>query len=309
MLDSARPSSPTPVKQEETAAPTLQVRAEMPVVQGFEQDIADVIEGPVGALSHMRLGTQVSGEPSHQRDPSMSPPRSAVDDREPCLQLDLAKPVAELMGQMRTQLSPTLGLVPRGMRVPLLSNEDVVVLRQWNDRVGLVNLLTVQPKQVTCLGVRGLVQALRGVKIQLAQPEDNDSDTSEMGVSHASLLLDHSETEPLALNRRIQNGKKENSQITPLFQTPWIRTTSWVMEITWIGVWPVTLVPPLEGLATFSPRKWTLRSSPQRLKVTPIGPWRARTHGTSVMVLTLIGAKEQVRRPCAIDCILRYNPI
>ncbi len=49
---------------------------------------------------------------------------------------------------------------------------------------------------------RRLFQVLKGVKIKLVQPEDDDSATSEMDTSHASLPLDHSETDPLALNHR-----------------------------------------------------------------------------------------------------------
>ncbi len=141
VLNDTRPSSSTPVKQEGTATQTLQVSAEVHVVSGPEQDTADASEDLVGALSCMSLGTQVSSELSHQRDPSLSPPRSTVDDSVPCLTLDLAKPVAELVGQMRAQLSPSQGLVPDGMRVPPLSTDDVVVVGQWIDRVGLAGYL------------------------------------------------------------------------------------------------------------------------------------------------------------------------
>ncbi len=55
---------------------------------------------------------------------------------------------------------------------------------------------------------------------------------------------------------------------------------------------------------TFSPGKWTLRPNPRKLKATPIGPGRARTHGTPVVALTPTGVKEKVRRPGTVDCTL-----
>ncbi len=58
VLDSTRPSSSTPVRQEGTAAQPLQLSVEVYVVPDSEQDATDVSEGPVGALSRMSLGTQ-----------------------------------------------------------------------------------------------------------------------------------------------------------------------------------------------------------------------------------------------------------
>ena len=208
MLDSARPSSSTPVKQEGMAAQTLQVSTEVHVVPESEQDAADVSEGPVGALSCMSLGTQVGSELSHQRDTSQSPLRSTGGDNGPHLNLDLAKPLTELVGQMHTQLSPTHGLPPGGMRVPPLTTDDVVVVGQWIDRVGLENLPLVQPKQVTCSGVRGLFQALQGVNIHLTQSEDGESATSDMDASNSSMPLDRSEMDSLVPNRRDPDQKE-----------------------------------------------------------------------------------------------------
>ena len=202
VLDNARLSSSTPDKQEATAAQTLQVSAEVHVVPGSYQDVADASEGPVGALSHMSLGTQVSSELSHQRDPSQSPSQSTAGDTVPCLSLNRAKPVAKLVGQMCAQLSPTQGLVPGGMRVPPLSNNAVIMLGQWINQVGLENLPLVQPKQVTCAAVRELFQVLRGVKIHLVQSEDDDSATSDTDAFHSSLHPEHSKMDPLVPNRR-----------------------------------------------------------------------------------------------------------
>ncbi len=88
VLDSARPSSSTPVKQEGTATQTLQVSAEVHMGSRSEQNTADVNEGPVGALSRMSLGTQVGNELSHQRDSSQSPLRSTGGKSVLCLKAD-----------------------------------------------------------------------------------------------------------------------------------------------------------------------------------------------------------------------------
>ncbi len=228
----------------------------MHVVPESEQDAADVSKGPVGGLSHMSLGTQVGSELSHQRDPPQSQSWSTEGDIVLCLNLDPAKPRAELMGQMRAQLSSTQGLAPGGMRVSPLSNDDVVMVGRWIDQVGLENLPLVQPRQVTCSGVRGLFQALQGVKIHLTQSEDDESATSDMEASNSSLPLDHSEMDPLVPNRRDPDLEERDCSS---FLMPWTRTTSWDMTRIRIGAWPVTLVSLLEGLATFSPRKWTLQ--------------------------------------------------
>ncbi len=68
--------------------------------------------------------------------------------------------------------------------------------------VGLENVPYLQPKQLLNGGVCGLVHALKGVKIQLVETGDDDCATSNMDVSHASLLLEHSATAPFDLNRR-----------------------------------------------------------------------------------------------------------
>ncbi len=198
--DSARPSSSTPVKQEGTAAQILQVSAEVYVVTEPECSAADASESPLQALSCMSLGTQVTSDLPYQRDPSLSPPRSTEDDIRLCLDLDPAKPVAELIGQMCAQLSPSRGLILGGVSVAPLSNDDVIVLGQWINQMGLKNLPLVQPKQVTCSGVRGLIQVLQGVKIHLIQPEDDDSATSDMDTSKPSLPPGYSGTNPSGLD-------------------------------------------------------------------------------------------------------------
>ncbi len=154
----------------------------------------------------------------HQRDLAQSPLRSTGGDIGLHLNLDPAKPLTELMGQMRAQLSPTQGLAPGGVRVPPLSTDDVVVVGQWIDRVGLENLPLVQPKQVICSGVRGLFQALQGAKIHLTQSEDDESATSDMEASNSSLPLDRSETDPLALNHG--GPEREEGELTEHSSSP-----------------------------------------------------------------------------------------
>ncbi len=53
-------------------------------------------------------------------------------------------------------------------------------------KVGLLNLLQLQPKQVTCSGVRELVTVLQGTQLHLIQFQDRYLDESEINVAHAS---------------------------------------------------------------------------------------------------------------------------
>ncbi len=212
MPDSARPSSSTPVKQEEIAAQPIVVSVEVHVVPDSDQDIADVSEGPIGALSCMSLGTQVDNTLSHQRDPPQPSSRDAGRNTEQHLNLDPARPLAELLGQMRTHLSPTPGFALSGVGVPPLSHDDITVLGQWIDRVGLPNLPLVQPKQVECSGVRVLIQALQGTMIHLIQSEDDESDTSDMDASDSSLPQDHYEADPLNLTR--EGPEREEGELS-----------------------------------------------------------------------------------------------
>ncbi len=131
--NSARPSSSTPVKQGETAAQPLKVSVEVHVVPDSDQDTADVSEGPIGALSCMTLGTQTGSALSHQKDPPQPPSRDTGENTERPLNLDPARPLAELVGQMHAHFSHTPGLTSSGVRVPPLSNDDIVVLGEWID--------------------------------------------------------------------------------------------------------------------------------------------------------------------------------
>ncbi len=100
---------------------------------------------------------------------------------------------------MCAQLSPIRGHASSGVRVAPLPNDNVVVFGQWIDKVGLENLLQVQPKQVAHSGIRELIQVLQGTKIHLVHPMDSDSDTSAMDISHHSLPQGGSLASPLAL--------------------------------------------------------------------------------------------------------------
>ncbi len=85
--------------------------------------------------------------------------------------------------------------------MPPLSNDDQLVLEEWIEKVGWTDLPLVQPKQVVCSGVRGLIQALQEAVIHLVQSEDDDSATSEMEATDSSLPQDRSELDPLNLTQ------------------------------------------------------------------------------------------------------------
>ena len=111
---------------------------------------------------------------------SLALPLGTDDNPGPCLEINPAKPAAEMASQMRAQLQLAQSHTLSGVRGAPLSNEDLVVFGQWIDKVGLENLPQVQPKHVACTGVRALVQALKGAQIHLVHSEDCDSDTSIM---------------------------------------------------------------------------------------------------------------------------------
>ncbi len=216
--NSAQLSSSTPVKQEGTAAQPIEVSVEVHVVPDSDQDVADVSKSPLGALSRMSLGTQTGSALRRQRDPSQPPSRDIGESMERHLNLDPARPVAELMGQMRAHLSSTPGLASSGVEVPPFSNNDLTVLEQWIDSVGLTSLPLLQPKQVECSGVRVLIQALQGTVIHLIQSEDDESATSDMYASDSSLPQDHFELDPLNL---AQNGpEREEGELSNQSSSP-----------------------------------------------------------------------------------------
>ncbi len=160
VLSDARPSSSTPVKQEATAAEPIRVSVEVHVVPDSNQDGDDASENPLMALSRMTLGTQTGSALPRQRDPSQLSSRERGEDTERHLTLDPARPLAELMGRVCAQLLPTRSGASGGLKVPPLSNYDLLVLEEWIEKVGWTDLPLVQPKQVVCSGVRVLIQAL-----------------------------------------------------------------------------------------------------------------------------------------------------
>ncbi len=119
---------------------------------------------------------------------------------------------------MHAHLSPTRGSATGGLSVPPLSSDDITMLGQWIDRVGLTELPTVQPKQVTCSGVRVLIQVLKGTVIHLIQSEDDESATSDMEASDSSLLQDGSELDPLNLTQ--DSPEREEGELTPHSSSP-----------------------------------------------------------------------------------------
>ena len=201
MPDDTRPSSSSPAKQEGTAAEPVRVSVEVHVVSDSDQDVDDTSESPLVTLSCMSLGTQTDSVLPHPRDPPQPPSQDIGEDTRRLLTLNPAKPLAELVGRMRAHLSPTLGFASGGFGVPPLSGDDLVMLEGWISKVGWTDLPLVQPKQVECLGVRVLLQALQGTVIHLVQSEDDKSDTSDIDSSDSSLLPDCSEPDPLNLTQ------------------------------------------------------------------------------------------------------------
>ncbi len=189
----ALPSSSASIKQEETADNVVTVSVDVHGVPNSEQDEGDVSEDPLAALAHATLGTQTGSELSRQEDPFHLSSAEEMENEGRTLILDPAKPVAELVGQMRAHLSPTWGYAPSGERVPPFDSDDLDMLEGYVEQVGWTELPLLQPKQVPRAGVACLVRALRGTVIQLVQSEDNDSDTSHVTTLDSSQPLDRSE--------------------------------------------------------------------------------------------------------------------
>ncbi len=201
VLDDAQPSSSAPAKQEGTTAGPVTVSIEVHEVLDSDRDRESVSGSQLTALARMTLGTQTGGDLPCQKDPSQPPSREVREDPRRHLTLDPARPLAELVGRVRTHLSPTRGFASGGFGVPPLSGDDLVALEGYVDRVGWTDLPLIQPKQVECSGVRGLIQALQGTVIHLVQSEDDESETSDMEASDSSLPQDRSELDPLNLTR------------------------------------------------------------------------------------------------------------
>ncbi len=146
------------------------------------------------------------------------------------------------------------------------------------------------------------------VKIQLIQPEDDDSTTSEMDISHTSLPLDHSETDPLALNCRnpdLEGELKDHSSLPDAMDQD---------DVLGHGNYPDRGLASDTGAAPgrvsdFQSEEMDTTVQPLEVESYSYWPIESQDAGTSIMVLTLIGAKEKVRWPGAVDCILRYNPM
>ncbi len=212
------------------------------------------------------------------------------------------------MGRVRTHLSPTRGFASGGFGVPPLSAGDLAVLEGYVTQVGWTDLPLLQPKQVECPGVRGLVQALQGTIIHLVQSEDDESDTSEMEATDSSLLQDRSEFDPLHLT---QGGpEREEGEWSGHSSSPEAMDQDEVLgHDTYLDGGSASDA----GMAssqklTLSPMIWTLLPSTRSLRDTPVGPWRAKIHGTAVTILTPRGAKGRTRRLSVVDCTPRYGP-
>ncbi len=216
--DDARPSGSTPAKEEGTAADPIAVSIEVHVVPDSDQDVDSVSESPLTALAQMTMGTQTGSELPRPRDPSNPPSREVGEDPRWHLTLDPARPLAELVGRVRSHLSPTRGFASSGFGVSPLSADNLVVLEGYLARVEWTDLLFLQPKQVECSGVRVLIRALQGTVIHLVQSENDESDTSEMEATDSSLPQDRSELDPLNLT---QGGpEREEEECTPHSSSP-----------------------------------------------------------------------------------------
>ncbi len=113
----------------------------------------------MGALSRMSLGTQVGSELSRQRDQSQSPSRSIGG--ESALKVDQTKSTVEAYNQICTELQLTRDPVSGGEELAPLSEEDMATFEQLVLRVGLENILYVQPKQLLNTGVQKVSVRLR----------------------------------------------------------------------------------------------------------------------------------------------------
>ncbi len=162
VLDSARPSSSTPVKQEGTAAQPLEVSVEVHVVPDSEQDAADVSEGPVGALSRMSLVTQVGSELFHQTDQSQCPSWSTGDESALCLKVDQTKSMVDAYNQIRAELQLARDPVSGGEELAPLPDYDMAAFEQLVLRLGLENVPYLQPKQLTKYGSSGICPCAYG---------------------------------------------------------------------------------------------------------------------------------------------------
>ncbi len=105
--DDVRPRSSTHAKQEGTAAEPVTVSVEVHEVLDADQDVDNVSESPLTALARMTFGTQTGSDLPHQKDPPQPPLREVGEDAGRYLTLNPARPLAELVGQMRAHLLPT----------------------------------------------------------------------------------------------------------------------------------------------------------------------------------------------------------
>ncbi len=118
MSNDALLSSSAPAMQEGTADNSVTVSVEVHEVPDSEQDESSVSEDPLTALAHMTLGTQTGRELSRQEDSFQPSSREVMENQGRNLILDPAKPLANLVGQIRAYLSPVRGYASGGERVP-----------------------------------------------------------------------------------------------------------------------------------------------------------------------------------------------
>ena len=186
--DSTRLGSPTPVTQAETAAQSFEVSAEVYPAIDSESDAVSVKQGHIQAPPRMTLGIQVGSDLPYSDSPSRALFQSSNDEERLCLEIDLSKPLGEIISQLRAQLQLTRDPTTGGAGVTPLLNSDLVVFEHLVQTVGLENIPLFQPKKVACSGVHKLLHVLQGTQIHLATVVDHDSDVNDMSVAHDSSL-------------------------------------------------------------------------------------------------------------------------
>ena len=93
-----------------------------------ELDENIVSEKPQAALIRMTLGTQTGSKLPCPEDSFQPPAREVMGNPERILTHDPAMPLATLVSQIRTHLSPVRGYTSGGERVPALDGDDLVAL-------------------------------------------------------------------------------------------------------------------------------------------------------------------------------------
>ncbi len=305
--DSARSSSPTPVKQEVMAAQSFEVSAEVYAARDSESDAVSASLGQTPALSRMSLGTQVGSDLSYTEGLSLDLPQSTDDGTGPFLEIDPSKPLGKIASQLCAQLQLTHSRILGGAGLVLLSDDDLVVFKQWEQKVGLENLPQLQPKQVKCLGVRELVHVLQGTQIRLTPVADDDSDTSYMDITRdSSFPTGFISSNPLGLESGVPTDLEDREIIDnhralePMDQT---EDLDYGFQSTGGALSDVSVIPG--GVSDPRQRIWKPLPS-----LIPACPPQVRALGLpKVARITLRGGMRKTRPPGVTIFTPKHDPI